>query len=181
MPVPRLRSRRSSRARPHWVTRSGVPSVLASSTTMISWGTPASTNDRSIRSSSSSTWPASLYVGRTTLRTGCGGGVSSRRTRTSAPSDTDDRLPGPSGDQRNPTSSLQPVARPASARPRRARPRPTLDRVLLVGLLLVVVIGAVFRLVHLGTNLPQVVSPDEPTVMDRALGILHGVTPTQWD
>lgn len=71
------------------------------------------------------------------------------------------------------------VARPASARPRRARPRP--DTILLVGLLVIVVVAAVFRLVHLGTNLPQVVSPDEPTVMDRALGILRGVTPTQWD
>src|SRR5207248_7328585 len=36
-------------------------------------------------------------------------------------------------------------------------------------------------LVHVGAHLPGLVTPDEPTVMDRALGLLHGRIPNQWD
>jgi hypothetical protein len=54
--------------------------------------------------------------------------------------------------------------------------------VVLFGGLAVVAAGAlVLRTVHLGAHLPQLVSPDEPTVMDRALALLHGHAPTEWD
>ena len=48
------------------------------------------------------------------------------------------------------------------------------DAVLLAGLLLVVAVAAAFRLPHLSGNLPRIVGPDEPTIMDRALRVLHG-------
>lgn len=55
------------------------------------------------------------------------------------------------------------------------------DVVLLGGLGLIAVAALVLRTVHLGAHLPQLVSPDEPTVMDRALALLHGHAPTEWD
>src|SRR2546430_15727454 len=55
------------------------------------------------------------------------------------------------------------------------------DVVLLLGLGAVVVLAAVLRLIHIGAHLPGLVTPDEPTVMNRALGLLHGRIPQQWD
>src|SRR5439155_4120657 len=55
------------------------------------------------------------------------------------------------------------------------------DVALLTGLLAIVAGAALLRLVHVGAHLPGLVSPDEPTVMGRALGLLHGTIPRQWD
>src|SRR5207248_4205262 len=55
------------------------------------------------------------------------------------------------------------------------------DVALLTGLLAIVAGAALLRLVHVGAHLPGLVSPDEPTVMSRALGLLHGTIPRQWD
>src|SRR5439155_9062974 len=49
------------------------------------------------------------------------------------------------------------------------------------GLRAVVAVAAVLRLVHVGAHLPGLIAPDEPTVIDRALGLLHGTIPRQWD
>jgi hypothetical protein len=39
-----------------------------------------------------------------------------------------------------------------------------------------VAIGAAFRLVSIGAHLPQLIGPDEPTVVDRAIKMMHGTT-----
>ena len=54
-------------------------------------------------------------------------------------------------------------------------------RTLWLGLAAIALGALVPRVVHLGAHLPQLVSPDEPTVMDRALALLDGDTPREWD
>jgi hypothetical protein len=56
-----------------------------------------------------------------------------------------------------------------------------IDATLVAGLVVVVGGAAVLRVVHLGANLPAIVAPDEPTVVDRAVGLLHGRLPTEYD
>lgn len=55
------------------------------------------------------------------------------------------------------------------------------DRVLVAGLAVIALGALALRAVHLGAHLPRLIAPDEPTVMDRALALLHGHAPTQWD
>lgn len=55
------------------------------------------------------------------------------------------------------------------------------DIALVGGLAAIAAVAVVLRTVHLGAHLPRLVSPDEPTVMDRALALLDGRAPTEWD
>ena len=55
------------------------------------------------------------------------------------------------------------------------------DRVLVVGLLAVVGVAALLRLPNLDAGLPQLVGPDEPTVMDQARLIAGGIAPDRFD
>lgn len=46
---------------------------------------------------------------------------------------------------------------------------------------ILLILAAAFRLVHLMHGLPDLVLPDEPVVLDRAVGILSGRLPDQYD
>ncbi len=50
-----------------------------------------------------------------------------------------------------------------------------------VGVVACVVLAALLRLPHLDTGLPQVVGPDEPTVMDQARLVAEGIAPDRFD
>jgi hypothetical protein len=66
---------------------------------------------------------------------------------------------------------------PEPSHPSRRAP----DRVLVGGLAAIAVVALALRTVALGAHLPYLIAPDEPTVMDRALALLHGHAPTLWD
>lgn len=53
-------------------------------------------------------------------------------------------------------------------------PRRPVDCTLLVGLAVIGAAAAVPRIVHLGAHLPELVAPDEPTVMDQAVALARG-------
>lgn len=55
------------------------------------------------------------------------------------------------------------------------------DRVLVVGVIAFVVVAALLRLPHLDAGLPQLVGPDEPTVMEGARLIARGIAPDRFD
>src|SRR4051812_1835532 len=108
------------------------------------------------------------------LRTGRSVAACSRRTWMEAPSDT-------AAQGTCVTLGSARCATTVSAVRRLRDARRQADVVLLLGLATVVVVAAALRLVHVGAHLPGLIGPDEPTVMDRALGLLHGAIPRQWD
>lgn len=82
------------------------------------------------------------------------------------------------------TAEEQAVA-PTSTTPPRPPDSPTwlgLDLPTWVGVAAASVMGGVLRLVAIGSHLPQLVEPDEPTTVDRAMRILEGTpAPPIWD
>jgi len=81
------------------------------------------------------------------------------------------------------STALRPRRADLHARPGRRGPGTgPRDLVLVLGVAAIALLAAALRFTHLGAHLPALISPDEPTVANRALAVLGGdLVPPLWD